>query len=194
MRSHSMLFFCWFICCHLKVGERAPLQHPWITHCAQVHCPCTCTSSWILGFGEINPCYILCHGRTFPNAFFNPINVFGKAFCQKRLPVLLLLGGRIRDRVHNAMPNISVQHQSLNIWNIMSSVSCYTVNIVHRSTMRMRWTNIEIVIGAEIEEGTKAKRQRQSQDRWQRQRQSRGRTVNDIDSDCRFARHRMTAT
>ena len=50
------------------------------------------------------------------------------------LLLLLLLGGRIRDRVHNALPNISVQHQSLHVCYIMPNISCNAVNIVQRSS------------------------------------------------------------
>ena len=44
--------------------------------------------------------------------------------------LLLLLSGRIRDRVHNAAPLVFVHHQCLHVRYVMLDIPCYTVDVV----------------------------------------------------------------
>ena len=46
------------------------------------------------------------------------------------LHVLLLLGRHIQDRIHNAMPSISVRHKCLHICYLMPNISCNAVNVI----------------------------------------------------------------
>ena len=56
-----------------------------------------------------------------------------------RVLLQLLLGERIRDRVHNATPSISVSYKWLHVSYLMPNISCNAVNVIQWYRYTLKW-------------------------------------------------------